>query len=933
MSAKRQANFDEQKRGCSKLTYAEKLNNPTCKVLSEAPPFRPMSSTGRGTTTLSSGPSGRSDPFINTIDNTLQNIDDNVHSMNAILRKGAKAYDFVMSDSMAPGKFLFQPNISDLPSESQIYADFTNESKKVQNAMLEEGVSLETAITEANQRLQRRNVPYEILPEHSSNQHLAFRNMSTGEVDVAFRGTEVRLKEDALWKDVVATGRERNSGIFREAENAIRNLQSEGYTVRTLTGSSMGGTKVLWLGDKYGIKAVAFNPLVGVNELYGAKSNPNVLHDVYLTTTDIASVGLNLRDMPNTRVFTRDPERNQYVRYGDSELGEFTSGGNLKEGLKQQHVISQFSNQWQDQFSKIDNSFKETLMRADIQTLTNEGKTYTDFVRRWAENDVDASGRLGGHNRAGKNSNLYEIWQQEWNANVQDSGAGVIPREAFTAEERAYFQRYQASERNAYRGSTLSNEELTMIREGQSDALMQTFRSQMETLMASDATSAQSGNQKYSPEFLSRFRKLSTVATEGAKFGTTMLTQLYLENGLHMEHEEAVATTGALSVLPGKALNAYGTAVAAEGGILSSVRAGIGAVAASTAAEVPAAAAAFLAADRAYVGVHDGLTGMGVNEQNATTLASAAAGGTAQASAELIGGGARVSRMAVSSLMARAAGYQAVERATSATAARFATKAATSTMKASVAGAIIGEAIDIGVESYSLFDAWAHQQRVSSNRIGETARNIVDPFAFTRTHTVLDYVGFNSVGHIAGDVANFAFSGIAGLFGAESDEEIQRERAQEHERIAKKYFDAVTDLSNVPHFNEVLTQEEIDHMNEFDPQFFHSAHRVINTAYERQHYQSLERRYLQGDAVLNQYEVSRIQELDPGFISQNHVVAPPSDPNLPQAIRTTAEHVGHDVQQSAANAANTVSETINSLVQSLHNLGEYAQQQQGQNEE
>lgn len=158
---------------------------------------------------------------------------------------------------------------------------------------------------------------YKIIPEMTTDDRVAYRNQNGQGVVIAFRGTDptgFEYQGDNPWasgspflpgsrKDFIQTGLKSiwNSRAFRDITTDImmgleieqygsrfqkaeaatrRGIQKYGKENVTVVGHSLGGSQALHVSQKYGVKAVAYNPFIGPQHLRGSYPKATIIHNV-----------------------------------------------------------------------------------------------------------------------------------------------------------------------------------------------------------------------------------------------------------------------------------------------------------------------------------------------------------------------------------------------------------------------------------------------------------------------------------------------------------------------------------------------------------------------------------------------------------------------------------------------------------------------------
>lgn len=158
---------------------------------------------------------------------------------------------------------------------------------------------------------------YDIIPELTTDDRVAYKNQNSNHVVIAFRGTDptgfeyignnpwdsgmpflpgsrkefVQTGLKSMWysrsfRDVstdIAMGLELEhyNSRFKKAEEATqRGIQKYGKENVTVVGHSLGGSQALHVSQKYDVNAVAFNPYVGKQHLGKKYNKATIVHNV-----------------------------------------------------------------------------------------------------------------------------------------------------------------------------------------------------------------------------------------------------------------------------------------------------------------------------------------------------------------------------------------------------------------------------------------------------------------------------------------------------------------------------------------------------------------------------------------------------------------------------------------------------------------------------
>lgn len=195
--------------------------------------------------------------------------------------------------------------------------------------------------TDLNKQKQiARQFGYEIDAEYSNKYHLVLIDKKNKDVVISFRGTDLKDIRDIKSDIEVARNRKENDERFNEALDLFDKVKSEysDYKFNSV-GHSLGGGISIYLNEKRGIDAYAFNPASSpfVKE---NKVKDNVV--IYRNSDDVISSGYKSKENADNIIEIKN-NRN-YLEYVNSFLTEGALGI-VKELTRQQlkaHELSQF---------------------------------------------------------------------------------------------------------------------------------------------------------------------------------------------------------------------------------------------------------------------------------------------------------------------------------------------------------------------------------------------------------------------------------------------------------------------------------------------------------------------------------------------------------------------------------------------------------------
>jgi hypothetical protein len=144
--------------------------------------------------------------------------------------------------------------------------------------------------TYAAQSFTKKHLKDWLFDKELSNEHgSVFENRRTGEVRVAYRGTQTMSDWGTNGRMAVGL----SGGQFDSIEGQIYDVELKyGKMPDVLSGHSKGGGQAILMGEKFGINTHTQDPFIPTQELVGLESNAQ--HSVVRTPTDWVSAGANL---------------------------------------------------------------------------------------------------------------------------------------------------------------------------------------------------------------------------------------------------------------------------------------------------------------------------------------------------------------------------------------------------------------------------------------------------------------------------------------------------------------------------------------------------------------------------------------------------------------------------------------------------------------
>lgn len=147
----------------------------------------------------------------------------------------------------------------------------------------------------AQQYLDDNNVRMTIDPEVSHDRAIALVHKDTGKVSIAYRGTQLELKD--LGADLlIAGGLDDVNPALKTANGIYERVKAKYGEIAELLGHSLGGFLATKTGDRHDVPTTTFNAAISVKQLLERKhkyaNNVNG-HQLWSTTEDVVSILAN----------------------------------------------------------------------------------------------------------------------------------------------------------------------------------------------------------------------------------------------------------------------------------------------------------------------------------------------------------------------------------------------------------------------------------------------------------------------------------------------------------------------------------------------------------------------------------------------------------------------------------------------------------------
>lgn len=158
--------------------------------------------------------------------------------------------------------------------------------------------------------------------ELSTEEHSVYRNDTTKETVIAYRGTS--NLSDVATDSHVAMGRERHTARYKRSEAVFEKARDKYDGSMAVTGHSLGGGISLHIAEKYDVEGHHLNPAISATQVFSKEHYDNkTTQQIYHTELDPVSVGAHViaDHQPRRKVHRIDNDPNSHAH----ALGNFYS--------------------------------------------------------------------------------------------------------------------------------------------------------------------------------------------------------------------------------------------------------------------------------------------------------------------------------------------------------------------------------------------------------------------------------------------------------------------------------------------------------------------------------------------------------------------------------------------------------------------------------
>jgi hypothetical protein len=252
---------------------------------------------------------------------------------------------------------------------------------------------------------------HRIDPETSSDVGITTVNEKTGDVDVAFRGTDpTNINDLKTDMELLHNKDPKEVEHYNKAREHMKTVIDKYGTPDKLHGHSLGGSTAITMGEEHGVNSSTQDPAM-TKDLIGRKLNQS--HEVTRTTTDFASspLGISKNDYKITTVEPLEPSVNPVDSHSLRHITE--SGPRRADYLEQTAKATM----------KAGKITGEHVLIDETQKSLENGKSFTEHIKDFSPADVNNDGEFSQRTRT-----MEKIWKE--------GGGTLTPDEQDALQER-----------------------------------------------------------------------------------------------------------------------------------------------------------------------------------------------------------------------------------------------------------------------------------------------------------------------------------------------------------------------------------------------------------------------------------------------------------------------------------------------------------------
>ena len=299
-----------------------------------------------------------------------------------------------------------KPNLDSVPDDIVEKANM-NQASRIYDETLKSTGNANSALVKAQEYLDNLSIPWSIDPLHSTGQGLVLVENETGQVKIAYRGTDITNTKDLITDALSIVGVDEK--LSPEWKDVVSQMDSVinyyGYKPEELIGFSRGSILSMNLGNEYSINTTELNPLISKNLVKSQADYPETVHEIIRTTGDPVSfrAGYADRSVGTWKVFSILPKQDTLNPWEHHSLSQLLDNNTARrmpiEDLLVKNIIKKSK--------KID----ELKQIQEIQDSIAEGRNFTEHLDKFSSPDANWNGEYSNFSpRTDINSAPVQLW-------------------------------------------------------------------------------------------------------------------------------------------------------------------------------------------------------------------------------------------------------------------------------------------------------------------------------------------------------------------------------------------------------------------------------------------------------------------------------------------------------------------------------------------
>jgi hypothetical protein len=302
-----------------------------------------------------------------------------------------------------------KPNLDSVPDDIIEKANM-NQASRIYDETLKSTGNTTSALVKAQEYLDNLGIPWSIDPLHSTGQGLVLVENETGQVKIAYRGTDINNTKDLITDALSIVGvDEKLSPEWKDVVSQMDSvIEYYGYKPEELIGFSRGSILSMNLGNEYSINTTELNPLISKSLVKSQADYPETVHEIIRTTGDPVSfrAGYADRNVGTWKVFSILPKQDTLNPWEQHSLSQLLDNNTPRripiEDLLVKNIIVKSK--------KID----ELKQIQEIQDSIAEGRSFTEHLDKFSSPDANWNGEYSNFSpRTDINSAPVQLWIEQ----------------------------------------------------------------------------------------------------------------------------------------------------------------------------------------------------------------------------------------------------------------------------------------------------------------------------------------------------------------------------------------------------------------------------------------------------------------------------------------------------------------------------------------